>query len=83
MIDGRFTGADRHAADALVSVIETLVALGMRYDELEHRVRGCDDFVVGHANSAWLTSSASRNTAKRRRALRCCALSSMVTTSHK
>ena len=54
MTDGRFTGADRQAADALVSVIEALVALGMRYDELEHRIRCCDDFVVGHASTAFL-----------------------------
>ena len=58
MTDGRFTGADRQAADALVSVIEALVALGMRYDELEHRVRCCDDFVVGHAYTAFLAELA-------------------------
>jgi len=58
MTDGRFTGADRQAADALVSVIEALVALGKRYDELEHRIRCCDDFVVGHAYTAFLAKLA-------------------------
>jgi hypothetical protein len=58
MIDGGFTGADRQAADALVSVITALVALGMRADELEHRVRCCDDFVVGHAYTAFLAELA-------------------------
>jgi hypothetical protein len=52
--DGRFTGADRHAADALVSAIDALAALGARYDELELRMRSCDDFVVGHAYTAFL-----------------------------
>jgi len=51
MTDGRFTGADRQAADALV-------ALGMRYEELEHRIRCCDDFVVGHAYTAFLAELA-------------------------
>jgi hypothetical protein len=58
MTDGRFTGADRQAANALVSVFEALVALGMRHDELEHRVRCCDDFVVGHAYTAFLAELA-------------------------
>ena len=58
MIDGRFTGADRQATDALVSVIEALVALRMRFEELEHRVRCCDDFVVGHAYAAFLAELA-------------------------
>jgi hypothetical protein len=54
VIDGRFTGPDRHAADALMAAIEALVALGTRYEELEQRVRLCDDFVVGHAYAAFL-----------------------------
>ena len=58
MTDGRFTGADRQAANALVSVIEALVALRMRYDELKHRVRCCDDFVVGHTYTAFLAELA-------------------------
>jgi hypothetical protein len=58
MTDGRFAGADRQAADALVWVIEALVALGMRYDELEYRIRCCDDFVVGHAYTAFLAELA-------------------------
>ena len=58
MTDGRFTGADRQAADALVSVIEALAVLGMRNDELEQRVRFCDDFVVGHAYTAFLAELA-------------------------
>ena len=39
-------------------MIEALVALGMRYDELEHRIRCCDDFVVGHAYTAFLAELA-------------------------
>ena len=58
MTDARFTGADRQAADAFDSVIEALVALGLRADELEHRVRCCDDFVVGHAYTAFLAELA-------------------------
>jgi hypothetical protein len=52
--EGRFTGADRHAAEALDSAIDALAALGARYDELELRIRSCDDFVVGHAYTAFL-----------------------------
>jgi hypothetical protein len=55
---GRFTGADRQAPNALVSVIEALVALRVRCDELEHRLRWCDDFVVGHACTAFLAELA-------------------------
>jgi hypothetical protein len=58
MTDGRFTGADGQAADALVSVIDALVALGIRAEELEHHVRCCDHFVVGHAYTAFLAELA-------------------------
>jgi hypothetical protein len=58
MIDGRFTGADAQAGDALVAVIDALVELGERYEELAHRVRSCDGFGVGHAYAAFLAELA-------------------------
>jgi hypothetical protein len=54
VIAGRFTAPDRHTGDALMAAIEALVALRTRYEELEQRVRLCDDFVVGHAYAAFL-----------------------------
>jgi len=54
VIDGHFTGADREAAVALVSAIGALTALGARYEDLQRRLRTCDDFVVGHAYTAFL-----------------------------
>jgi hypothetical protein len=70
VIDGRFTGADRQAADAMRSAIEAMVALGVRSEELEQRVKGCDDFVVGHAYAAFLAELAGDPTRAARAARR-------------